>query len=726
MFGSDRGRRPPRQGGLGQYGPILGGRASGPWTAVILVLLLAQLVFPALAGGAPPNDPPVMETMEVRFSSFSHAVLNATLAIHEYPGGGSNVPADTLRERLIAPGQDAFRAEVENYTTMLFCQTVSGVVPAGTFDIGPCRFDPQSLSDVAGTDEYHPPVVLTASGEFTLGPAAIGLPAGCDIDRLAPLLLMDGAWLQRALNITAGPGCDIVLQLDMFPGAVFASGHSGRQALVLDNSRGSSDLSREFSITILSPSATPPGGDSASITGTVDIPDLDDVSICGTMEIASADPAEYWVIPDGVRNVTALSGRTLCSLVTSGLISTGDIYRRGIGPLVDGLAAGFSDLLRVNFTFVPEWNTGGALSCTVRASSSGGEIFALDPGLVRGALNAGAEYRLSLPVELGWPTELELVPPAGMVLKGLGPGGSSSAGRTPATFRNNGSGVLEATLASAHPASLANDVRVEVVADFNRPSPQLARLILEQDTDVPVVVDANVMMGSFPVPGDIRSLLPSNFSLSYISADLWRLLLDKKVIGEQQMNGLLSSLRPKMDSSIRAALGSEVHPSVRFVPASTVGYHLDKMDGARPVVIEAWATGTREKHVDLFKSVRASSGVLGIRQDFALRGVEGASVTYRFRFAPELHLASVEGRGARVLRGEDGGRDFFEVSFGPDGGAANVTARLEPDAGFLASSLGLQLSPCVALFIVIAAVMLMTIRKRRRRRKARLILRQDD
>jgi hypothetical protein len=85
------------------------------------------------------------------------------------------------------------------------------------------------------------------------------------------------------------------------------------------------------------------------------------------------------------------------------------------------------------------------------------------------------------------------------------------------------------------------------------------------------------------------------------------------------------------------------------------------------------------------------------------------------RFAPELRLASVDGRGANVVLGVDGGRDFFEISFGKNGGAANVTAFLEPAPGFLAFSLGPQISPCIALFAILAVVAIMRIRKRRRR-----------
>ena len=693
---------------------------------VLAALLLAQGLMSAPAEGAPLTDAPILEKVEVRFSSFTHAVVNFSLAIHEYSNGSMAIPADQLRVLVNSPGQEAFRAEIENYTSRLFCATVSGMVPEGNFELGPCLLDYSSLSDQAGTDEYHPPVVLDATGKLSLGPESLGLPSTANLDRLVPLLLSDGAWLQRSMRITVGPGCNAVVQLDCFPGAIFAPGGTGRQTLLVDNSYGTSDATKDFNLTILSPSARPVKGDMASIRGMVDIADLGNLAIEGTMEFQNANPEEYWIMPPEIQNITAVSGLTLSELAMSGLLSTDDLYERGIGPLVSAFESDLGSLFAVNLSFSPVWNTAGNLSCTVSANSTGKALFSLDGDLVRGALNAGAEYRFSVPIELGWPTSLELVPPAGMVLRGLEPASNASGGRTPYYYNNSGTGILQAALASAHPVLLSDDVRISVIADFNRPSPRLARLLWEQDTDVPLVVDAKVMMGSFAVPGGMASLLPANLSLQYISADMVRLLLDKGVIGDAQMNDLLSELRPRVDTAMKAALGASVHPAVVFLPASLRGYHIDRMDGARPIVIEARASGTREKHLDLFKVVRASPGIMRISQDFALRGVKGANVTYRMRFAPELRISSVDGRGARVARGIDGGRDFFELSFGTEGGSSNVTAYLEPAPGFLASSLGLQLSPCIALFIVIAVVMFMTIRKRRRRRKATLILHNPD
>ena len=97
--------------GSGQRIPISG--------VMFAVLLLAQGLILTPAEGETLTDSPVIERMEVRFSSFSHAVLNASLTIHEYQNGSTPIPADALRQRLTAPGQEAFRTEIGNKARLI-------------------------------------------------------------------------------------------------------------------------------------------------------------------------------------------------------------------------------------------------------------------------------------------------------------------------------------------------------------------------------------------------------------------------------------------------------------------------------------------------------------------------------------------------------------------------------------------------------------------------------
>lgn len=692
----------------------------------LAALFLAQGLGPVQVAGSPAPATLVLERLEVRFGSPAHAFMKASLTIHEYDDGNSTIPADALRERLAAPGQEAFRAGVENYTARLFRETVGAVVSGEGVGLGRCVFDDSSLVDAPDTDEYHPPVVLNAEGELSLEPGSFGLPAAADLDRLIPLILSDGARLHRELRLGADPGRNIVVILDAFAGAVFEESGSGRATLLLDNSFGTETLAKNYTLTLLSPSATAASKEAASVRGKIDIPDLGNISVYGTVEFQRADPGEYWMPPPEIQNITTVSGLVLSELARSGLISTDDLYIRGIRPLVADFEDRLASLFSVNLSFVPVWRTDGNLSCTVSAASFGKQLFALDADIVKGALNAGAEYLITIPMEFGWPTTLELVPPAGMVLKGLAPGAGLPGNRTAYLYKGSGTGSLQASLASAIPAPSSDDIRVEVVTDFSRPALGLGELLWSQSTDVPVFVDANVMMGTAAVPMEIATLLPANLSLRYMTADLVRLLLDKKLIGDGEMSSVLTQMKPRIEAPMRAALGQTVRPGIRYVQASLHGYDIERMDGSRPIVVEAWAGGAREKHLDLFKAVRASPGLVSISQDFALKGVAGWNVTYRMRFAPELRLASVDGHGARVTRGSVDGRDFFEVSFGKAGGAANVTAFIEPAPGYLASSLGPQLSPCFVLFIVFLAIAFIKLRKWRKRRKARLILQRQD
>lgn len=710
-------------------GGVRTGRASAggiPIGILIAALFLAQCLAPLPAAGARAPDTKTIERMEVRFTSPARAAFNASLTIHEYFDGSQRVPADVLRERVTSAGQEAFRAELENYTARTFRDTVSGILPGDAFDPGRCVFENSSLVDLPGTDEYNPPVVMNSAGELAIGPVSLGLPATADLDKLIPLLLSDGVRLRRNVLLDPSPGALVEVSVQSFPGTIFEESDGPRLELTVDNSIGASGRSKNFTLTLRLPISIAPVEEMVHVRGTIDIPDLDNLTVRGTAEFLRADPRGYWTPPASVLNLTTVSGRTLSELVSSGIIPAVQIYSFGIRPMQLELEEQLGSLFNVSLSFGNSWDTAGNLSCTLAAFSSGHALFALEPDIVRGMLNAGAEYRFSVPLDFGWPTRLELVPPEGMVLKGLEPAGPAPSGRTLYTYTSNGTGIIQAALASAHPAPLSEDIRIEVITDFDRPSPQLGRLIWTQDTDVPVHIDARFMMGTAAVPSGIAAMIPANLSLQYVTSDLLRLLLDKGIIGEVEMSSILIELRPRMEAPMRAALGAAVRPTLRFVPVSLQGYDIDGMDGSRPVVIEAWAKGTRVKHLDLFKAVLASPGLMKISQDFALGGVSGANVTYRMRFAPELVLVSVDGHGARVTRGTDGGRDFFEVSFGRAGGHANVTAYLEPAPGFLLVSMGPQLSPCLALFIVIVLVFLVRFRKRQKNRKARLILRKHD
>jgi hypothetical protein len=184
------------------------------------------------------------------------------------------------------------------------------------------------------------------------------------------------------------------------------------------------------------------------VLGTVDLPDLHTARISGSVEFGRADLSGYWAPPSGVRNLTAVSGATLSELVRSGILPEQQIYEYGVLPVQAGLQARLASVLNVSLTFVPAWSTAGNLTCTVSAVSTNRTLFGLSNALVLGALNAGASYRLAIPVDLGWPVELEFLLPDGLRLDGIAQAGFRFGRPRYLWSDPDGLGNIEASLSS--------------------------------------------------------------------------------------------------------------------------------------------------------------------------------------------------------------------------------------------------------------------------------------
>jgi len=694
------------------------------WSAAVVLILLPCLQFPAQAAPAGPDL--VRADLALVLETPGRGRLDGALAFHRYSLNGTPVPADSLRLALSGPDGPSVRAGLESAARSLFRDHFTTIFPQDTLSSISCLLDNSSLEDVPGTGENDPAVVVRATGVVALRPGSFGLPETADLDALAPLVLGDGAELHRDLTINASPGHYIELTLGSFPGSVF--GETGNRTLLqsLDNTEGMAPASRSFDATLRTANPRPAGADSLSVLGTIDIPDLSTVRITGSVEFGRADPTGYWTPPAGVRNLTRVSGATLSELVRSGVLPEEDIYEYGVLPVQAALQARLAAILNVSLAFVPAWSTDGNLTCTVRAESANRSLFGLSSTLILGALNAGACYSFSIPVDIGWPVELGFVMPAGMRLEGLAPAGTQS-GRLRFTWASpTGRGTIGACISSTRVAAHAgDDVAVTVLADFSDPKIDPGQLVSSGTTVVPVSVEARLRIGVVAVPSSIAQYLPANLTLTYMTADLLRLLLAEGLVTDRELDAVLQQMRPRLDSAMRAALGQSVRPEIRFVPETLEGCDLDRMDGSRPLEIWARASGERTRQLDLFKSVRASPGLTSITQDFAFKSVSGWNISYRVRFSPDTRLVSIHHKGVKPVRGTEGGRDFFEVAFGREGGSSNVTVALEPSPGLLLRSLGPVCVPTLILLAVAIVLAARGVRRRRRRRAAARLVEWD-
>jgi hypothetical protein len=700
-------------------------RAAALVLALVAVPIASMILAPPAAAFVPVGNSWVEVRLSLSLDTPSAGRVDGNFSFFLCTLNGTSLPADAIRAGVLWGEGGQFRQNLESAASSMLSEQFHELFPQDALTGIECRLDNASLVDSPGTDAYHPPVLVHASGAARISPASIGLPAATDLDRLEPLVLADGVELRRELLLNASAGQLVEVSLGSFPGSVFNETGSGSMLLSLENINGTSPACRGFVLTLRAAAASAPAEEALQVRGTVDLQDFYTVRVLGSIEFLHADPRGYWTPPPGVLNLTAVSGATLSELARAGILSTKDVYEFAVVPVQNSLRSRLETLLNVTLVFAPDWSEDGNLTCTMAASSIGHALFGPPPELVLGALNAGATFRFATPVDVGWPLEIEFIVPGNLRLGGLPPDGETTGRMRYRWSSPDGRGEIAATLFSASSAQYSgDDVRVEVLADFGTPELDPLKLVSSGSADVPVQVEARLMMGTIAVPAAIAGYLPSNLTLAYLTPDLLRLLLADGYIGEDEMGSLLQQVQTRIDGPMRSALGGSARPSISYFQDSLKGYDLNRMDGSRPVEIQARASGHRTKHIDLFKSVRVSHGLATMPQDFAFRGVAGWNVTYRMRFAPETRLTDLRVSGARAVRGSGGGRDYFEVSFGREGGSANVTAYLEPTAGFLLSSLGPSVCPFTVLLIVILVFAALRVRRRRiRRREAHRLLR---
>jgi hypothetical protein len=680
------------------------------------------MLLPALPGALASDPPAADANLEARLvlamDTPAAGRFDGNFSFFRYTLNGTAAEADSLRLALAGPDGPALRAELESSARAMFSDRFSALFPNDSLSSVSCRLDNSTLQDSPGTDALHPPLVVRAAGVVAACPRSFGLPGTADLCALVPLALADGACLFRELTIDARPGEAVALKLESFPGSVFNETGNGTLALALDNSCGDSPANRTFGATLRAGMKAPACPDSLCVKGTVDIADLSTVRINGSVEFCRADISGCWSPPEGVRGLSSVSGAALSELVRSGVLSGDLIYEYGVLPVQSSLQARLSALLNVSLSFNHSWSTEGNLTCSVWASSLHHPLFGLSPALVLGALRAGATYCFCFPVDIGWPVELRFLLPDGLRLDGL-EAVNQSDGRPAFRWADaDGLGSLSAELSSDRaPHFSGDDVSITVLADFSEPVPDTGKLLFEGTADVPVKVDVMVRMGVVAVPRSFTGYLPENLTLKYLTADMVRLLLSERIITSTETDSLLREVRPRLEAAMRAALGRSVQPDIQYVKETLEGYDLNTMDGSRPLEIHAWASGQRAKHLDLFKTIAASPDLAAITQDFAFSGISGWNVTYRMRFSPETHITSLRQSGVKARRGSEGGRDYFEVAFGPQAGSSNVTAELAPSPGLLLRTLGPVCAPALVLTAVAAALVFRRSWRRRKRRK---------
>ncbi|MGQ9582349.1 MAG: hypothetical protein ACUVV6_02400 [Thermoplasmatota archaeon] len=695
-----------------------------PPAAALALLSLASILSP-LVSAQPTAGEAVDVGIRASFSDAASGELSLSVGFHRAIVNGETLGAGDLRELLRGPRGEEVERELLGRAAEMLGSALSTIFPRDAVGATEPTLDERSLGEPPGGGE-EPPVVALAGGRVSILPVSHGLPRETNLSHLLPLLLADGVGVRRELILEAPAGWRLILELESFPGSVFEESGGPSLLVELNNTDGIGPISRAVRTTLRSSGPSAPGGEELFVSGEVSAPSLTSLEVEGRVELRRADPRMWWEAPEGILNLTTLSGEALSELARAGALPLYEVYNHSVRPVQSRIQERALEALRVPIELHPYWELGGNLSCRLIGQSSGHPLMGLDPELVTGALRAGAELSVSLFIAAGWPTELEILPPAGVALKGLERLGTID-GRGRYVWRDpTGQGELRASLTADPPPPPAREsIDFSLVADFGSPALELGRILRGGSVDVAVNAVVRLRMGVLGVPAALAAAIPGNMSIERVTSDLVRLLIAKGAAGEPELEGLLAEAQGRLQGPLRAALGSAARPHARFVPGTLEGYDLSRMDGSRPIELEAWASGSREKRVELFGMVAPGPGgksqgggpaplaLLSVSQDFALRGVGGWCVTYRLRFSADVHICGLRQLGtSKASMGAEGDREWVEVSFGPEGGWANITVLVEPRPSFALSQLGPQLCPCGALGLVVALVVAARLRRR--------------
>ena len=686
--------------------------------AITAIIILMGIVVPGRSSGAAPLEM-IEERLDISFDNANHAAISFSFSLFQYIVDSQTRSADDIRTLVSGISGGDLEISLQNDSIEDLRVMLKGVAPDDELSVSRCWLDNSSLIDTPGSDANHPPIVFRISAELRTLPATYGLPNGTDMAALVPSALADGMHLHRQMTLTAAQGHNSILALETFPGSIFNETGDRRYNMSIDNTFGILDINKGYGVTLLNIGTEYPWPELIRLKGEIDIPDFGNFSMSAGVEFVRVDPDPYWKPPKGIYNITTVSGRTLSELARAGLISVNDIYSAAIEPVQVEMESSLMRVLNASFYFAHLWDLKDGLACRLSGNAANLTLIQMDKDLVMAILKAGGEYTLAVPMKTNLPTELELRPPSGMKCVGM-PKTGESGGRSSFRWTSpDGRQYIPITIGLENAVVLdSEDIKVEMTADFNDFPLSLVQVLSSGKANIPIFVEIMMKVGAMSVPSALEALLPINLSLEYVTADLFRLLLDRHFIGETELNLAANEVGLVLEGPLYSAFGKAVKPHVRYLPASLKGYDTSKMDGSRPVTIQAWASGEKTKTIEWFKIVRASPGLARVSQSFRFAGIEGWNVSYKIRLAPELKITQIVEKGVHVIHGYEGGRDYIQVVFGKGGGGGNVTIYIEPTPAFILSKLGPQVCPCSLVMLILTILVARRVIRKRRRRMA--------
>ncbi|MBU2564670.1 MAG: hypothetical protein KJ655_00165, partial [Candidatus Thermoplasmatota archaeon] len=307
---------------------------------------------------------------------------------------------------------------------------------------------------------------------------------------------------------------------------------------------------------------------------------------------------------------------------------------------------------------------------------------------ITGVLNAGAKYSFEISAAEQNYT-IKMILPENMIFSGYSENVESSIVGDRNAYFWNSSETLSCTLESG------------IAPEYNESRALLNVLIDMHNIDIfgmMLNMDLGVNAEIYCIKlSDVS--MPKNLTMKYINSDCLRLLYDKDIIKQSDIDNITDKLKKALEENLTNALGGNVSISVYIDQDSLTGYNVNNMRDDRPVKIsaEAHISISLEQASSSKSSTQAMSlSFLTFPLEFPLSGMEGFNTTYKIILPKGINVIKATDTLGRLQHGTTkDGRTYLTVT---------LNENEEDDLSITIDATGLVLNIMLP-FIILSVIM---------------------
>ncbi|MCG2825244.1 MAG: hypothetical protein L6265_01475, partial [Thermoplasmatales archaeon] len=574
--------------------------------ALLLVLNLTSVPASAADDDGTPNVPVWIEaTYRITFVNMTTMNISATFAVHKICIGETNYTADSIRENYT--DNPEFGMEIINKTMEeidnAFNTVINTTFANDTVESEPTTEDKSTIIGVVpGGDEYQPPINFTKNATITFNMTSFGFEENpeLNLDDVLRGTLKMGAVINKAFELKADAGYVNRFILHNPKNVSISSAEDEDENITVtwtvNNLDGTTEKEKRKTLTLSHEKPEIVKEEEILINLTVDMYNFDELYLYGTIDIKSVNITKYNVsLPSNIRNLSYISSDGLRMALENNLVTWEDIENEINKTKKDAeemLNNTFNTMITLNFTWYnkEDYNlsTMGSerpINATIIALNETNSpkikpnLFGdFDAETITGILNAGAKYGFEISSSDQNYT-IRMILPENMVFSGY----SQKVEHTNITNRNAYSWSSSETLYCKLESGIA--------PEYNESMALLNVLIDMHNIDIfgmLLSIDLNAEAQIYCIElSDIG--MPENITMKYINSDCLRLLYDKGIIKQSDIDNITDEIRKGLEENLTTALGGNVSISVYIDYDSLKHYNVNNMSDVRPVSISAEA-----------------------------------------------------------------------------------------------------------------------------------------